>query len=138
TVLFPLLPQILPRDSERFGGPLHVAVELRQRALDVRLFCIEQCHGCRGCPGTGGWRCRRSSRGFERREMLHTKLTLVRKDHGALDDVAQLADVAGPTPCAEPSERRRRDAPHVLLELAAEELAKVLGEHRQVALDLPQ
>src|SRR2546422_7031873 len=60
----------------------------------------------------------------------------VAEDHGPLDDVAQLPHIPRPIPGVEGRECCGVDRLDPLLELAVERVAEVIGEERQVALDL--
>ena len=67
------------------------------------------------------------------REVLDAELLRVAEEHRALDDVLELADVAGPRVVAEHIERLRLDAADVLLQALVELREEVLDEERDVA-----
>jgi hypothetical protein len=68
-------------------------------------------------------------------EMLQTDRTVAGENHGALDDVAQFADVAGVVVGEQHLDYlgRERDVPVAVFDTAEE----VLGDRRDVALVLP-
>ena len=62
----------------------------------------------------------------------------VAHEHRPLDDVLQLADVAGPVVADERVDRRRRDALDLLAVIGRELLDEVVGEQQDVGLPLAQ
>src|SRR5205807_6042009 len=71
-----------------------------------------------------------------RGQMLHVDDPAAAEDHGALERVAQLADVARPAVLAEDLHRLGRHAGELLPALAAEAIDEVLHEERNVVAPL--
>ena len=72
------------------------------------------------------------------REVVDVEAPAVGQEHGALDQVLELADVPGPGCCLQRGERCGRDALHVLVEAAVELLEEVVDEERDVVGALAQ
>src|SRR5690242_20661366 len=113
---------------------------MRERVADILLLHLgqRQTRRDRVAVRRGMAVARRGLDGGQGREVLREQHLAVGKDQGALDHVPQLADVAWPMPRREALDDSWIDPLHALLELAVEELAKMVGQQRNRACDLAQ
>src|SRR5688572_13055530 len=127
TVFLAFFPEILARDAEHLGGFLNVPAAFCKDLTDVLALGALEGESARGGVFRGG----SAGRGrLERRQVTGPEGGAVGKNHGALDDVAELTHIAGPVPAEQDLARVGTDTADVLLELAAEALQEVLGEDR--------
>src|SRR5262249_2064736 len=80
----------------------------------------------------------RAARAWREPQVLRLERLAVLEQHGALEQVAQLADVAGPRIIEEQALRRRRDVAEGLLELAGEAVHEESRERDDVLLALAE
>src|SRR5258705_85337 len=123
--------QGLARDAEQLGGAGLVALAHPERVLDRQLLDLDQRAHHPGGERTGRTRGT-ARRGAAARQLggqvLGADLVLGLEQHDALDDVAQLAHVAGPGIALHGLERVGMEADRGPPQGAAEVLDEVLGE----------
>src|SRR3989454_8031661 len=138
-VLLALLPQVLARNTQDLRGPLDVAAGVLEGVANVFALGVSERQPPRQLELVGTSVCARGAvEPPERRQVRAFQAGPVAEDHGALDHVAQLACIARPIPSLERLQGVCVDGGDVLLELPVEPLAEVIGEERQVALDLAE
>src|SRR6185295_15148298 len=130
-VLLDLLVERAARNAEALGGVGHAAALLLQHLLDLLPLEVRQ--------GLAGGRRRRrlGQRGGEA-EVGGADLVALGAQHGPLEHVAQLADVARPGVASQGVESLGRQPPAGPAQVARELLQEPPGEQRDVLAPLPQ
>src|SRR6185437_11099302 len=117
-----------PAQSQRFGRLAHVSVVAGERLLDENALCFleRQLLVSR----------RRALRARTQREVGSANGVTLGQEHGALDRMVELADVAGPRMIKQRLHRRRVEAAERFLIARGVSLEEVDGEGRDVLAPL--